>query len=90
MDEEKFEKDLRPIDEKCSCPACKNYSRAYIRHLVRANEIFGLRLLSIHNLRFLQRFTAAMREAIIEERFGNFRREFLNNYIYGSKSKQED
>lgn len=82
--------DKRPIEEGCDCYACRNYSRAYIRHLVRANEIFGLRLLSIHNLRFLQRFTAAMREAIIEERFSNFRREFLNNYIYGSKSKQED
>ena len=82
--------DKRPIEEGCDCYACRNYSRAYIRHLVRANEIFGLRLLSIHNLRFLQRFTAAMREAIIEERFGNFRREFLSNYIYGSKSKQED
>ena len=82
--------DKRPIEEGCDCYACRNYSRAYIRHLVRANEIFGLRLLSIHNLRFLQRFTAAMREAIIEERFGNFRLEFLNNYIYGSKSKQED
>ena len=82
--------DKRPIEEGCDCYACRNYSRAYIRHLVRANEIFGLRLLSIHNLRFLQRFTAAMREAIIEERFGNFRREFLNNYIYGSNSKQED
>lgn len=82
--------DKRPIEEGCDCYACRNYSRAYIRHLVRANEIFGLRLLSIHNLRFLQRFTAAMREAIIEERFGNFRSEFLNNYIYGSKSKQGD
>ena len=82
--------DKRPIEEGCDCYACRNYSRAYIRHLVRANEIFGLRLLAIHKLRFLQRFTAAMREAIIEERFGNFRREFLNNYIYGSKIKQED
>lgn len=85
MKNAEYTHDQRPIEEWCDCYACRNYSRAYIRHLVRANEIFGLRLLSIHNLRFLQRFTAEMRKAIIEERFSEFRRDFLEQYHYGAR-----
>lgn len=85
MKNAEFTHDTRPIEEWCDCYACRNYTRAYIRHLVRANEIFGLRLLSIHNLRFLQRFTAEMRKAIIEERFAQFRSDFLAQYHYGKK-----
>ena len=85
MKNSEYTHDFRPIEEDCDCYACRNYSRAYIRHLVRANEIFGLRLLSIHNLRFLQRFTRAMRQSIIEDRFGQFRREFLDQYNYNAK-----
>lgn len=86
MKNAEFTSDFRPLEEDCDCYACRNFSRAYIRHLVRANEIFGLRLLSLHNLRFLQRFMHEMRQSIIEERFGEFRRNFLDNYNYGAKS----
>ncbi|MBQ1855470.1 MAG: tRNA-guanine transglycosylase, partial [Anaerovibrio sp.] len=86
MKNAEFTSDFRPLEEGCDCYACRNFSRAYIRHLVRANEIFGLRLLSLHNLRFLQRFMHEMRQSIIEERFGEFRRNFLDNYNYGAKS----
>ncbi|MBP3231440.1 MAG: tRNA guanosine(34) transglycosylase Tgt [Anaerovibrio sp.] len=85
MKNAEFTNDFRPIEDGCDCYACRNFSRAYIRHLVRANEIFGLRLLSLHNLRFLQRFMGEMRQSIIEERFGDFRRKFLDAYNYSAK-----
>ena len=85
MKNAEFTSDFRPIEEGCDCYACRNFSRAYIRHLVRANEIFGLRLLSLHNLRFLQRFMHEMRQSIIEERFGEFRHNFLDSYNYSAK-----
>ena len=76
-----LEHDHRVIEEGCGCYACRNgYTRAYIRHLVRAGEIFGLRLLSLHNLYFLEEFVRRMRAAIIEGRFGSFRSELLAGY----------
>jgi queuine tRNA-ribosyltransferase len=59
-----FARDARPLDEECSCPACTSFSRAYVRHLVNQQEILGLRLLSLHNLRFLLQLTAGARAAI--------------------------
>lgn len=76
-----LEHDHRVIEEGCGCYACRNgYTRAYIRHLVRAGEIFGLRLLSLHNLYFLEEFVRRMRAAVIEGRFEHFRSEFLAGY----------
>ena len=73
--------DHEVLEAGCGCYACRNgYTRAYIRHLVRAGEIFGLRLLSLHNLWFLEQFVRDMRKSIIEGRFGAFRSEFLANY----------
>jgi queuine tRNA-ribosyltransferase len=60
----RFERDARPLDEGCACPACERFSRAYLRHLVKQDEILGLRLLSLHNLRFLLDLTAGARSAI--------------------------
>ncbi|MBQ7453845.1 MAG: tRNA-guanine transglycosylase, partial [Selenomonadaceae bacterium] len=60
------------------------FTRAYIRHLIRTDEIFGLRLLALHNLRYLQRFTAAMREAILADRFAQFRENFFAAYEGGN------
>jgi queuine tRNA-ribosyltransferase len=60
----RFARDGRPLDDGCSCPACSRFSRAYIRHLVNQQEILGLRLLSVHNLRFLLDLTAGARDAI--------------------------
>ena len=75
-----YAEDFTPVDPECDCYACRNYTRAYIRHLLKADEINGGRLLSIHNLRFLARLTAEVRAAINEERFGDFRREFMAGY----------
>lgn len=81
-----YEHDFHPIDEHCNCYTCRNYSRAYIRHLVRVNEIFGLRLLTIHNLHFLIDFMRQMRQSIIEDRFPEFYRKFTANFSFNAKS----
>lgn len=66
--------DLEPLDKACSCPVCKNYSRAYIRHLINAGEILGLRLTTYHNLYYLGRLMNEIREAICENRFEDYYR----------------
>ena len=77
-----YERDWTPLDSECDCYTCKNYTRAYIRHLVKANEILGVRLLSIHNLRFLTRLMENIRTAIEEDRLGDFKTEFYKKYGY--------
>lgn len=72
--------DFGPIDPECDCYACTHFSRAYVRHLIKAGEITGGRLLSIHNLRFLIRLMERVREAIAEDRFLDFRKEFYAKY----------
>ena len=69
-----YERDMRPIDEECNCPVCRNYSRAYIRHLFKAKEILGMRLAVIHNLYFYNELMARIRTAIEEDRFEEFRK----------------
>ena len=76
----KFERDFRPLDENCSCHVCKTYSRAYIRHLIRADETFGIRLTSYHNLHFLLNLMEQVRDAIRHDRLGDFREEFFESY----------
>ena len=78
----KYARDYGPIDENCDCYACKNYSRAYIRHLIKANEIFGMRLTSWHNLHFLLKLMESVRQAIAEDRLADFRNEFFASYGY--------
>lgn len=86
MKNAQFTHDHHVLEEGCGCYACRNgYTRAYIRHLVRAGEIFGLRLLSLHNLWFLQEFMRRMRQAILEDRFGAFREEFFAHYVMHGK-----
>jgi queuine tRNA-ribosyltransferase len=72
-----FARDPRPLDESCSCPTCARFSRAYLRHLVNQNELLGLRLLSLHNLRFLLELTAGARAAIERGAFGSYKSEAL-------------
>lgn len=69
--------DTRPLDESCTCYTCQHYSRAYIKHLQRCNEILGARLATIHNLHFYQQLMREIREAIEQQRFDEFAREFL-------------
>ncbi len=76
----KYTNDFSPLDPECSCYACRNYSRAYIRHLIKADEMFGLRLTTIHNLHFLVQLMVQVREAIREDRLGTFRDEFFEKY----------
>ncbi|HZT93401.1 MAG TPA: tRNA guanosine(34) transglycosylase Tgt [Gaiellaceae bacterium] len=73
----RFARDERPLDEECSCPACSRFSRAYLRHLVNQQEILGLRLISLHNLRFLLDLVAAARQAIERGEFLAWRDEAL-------------
>jgi queuine tRNA-ribosyltransferase len=77
-----YERDFSPLDPECDCYACKNFTRAYIRHLIKANEILASVLTSIHNLRFLIRLMEQVREAIWEERLIEFCNEFYAKYGY--------
>ena len=80
-----YERDWRKLDDECDCYTCKNYTRAYIRHLIKTNEILGVRLLSIHNLRFLVRLMEQVRQAIEEDRLLDFKNEFYKKYGYTTK-----
>ena len=77
---EKFERDLRPIDENCSCPACKNYSRAYIRHLFKAKEMLAMRLCVLHNLYFYNKLMEDIRNAIEEGNYKEFKAKRIEKY----------
>ncbi len=72
--------DKGPIEEGCTCPACRSFSRGYLRHLIKSEEILGLRLVSLHNLHFYLNLMAQARTAIEEGRFEVFRRHFVANY----------
>ena len=72
-----FEKDMRPIEEGCQCPACRSYSRAYIRHLLKAKEMLGMRLCVLHNLYYYNHLMTDIRAAIEEGRYAGFKEEAL-------------
>ncbi len=78
----KYEHDFTTLDKDCNCYTCKNYTKAYIRHLFKAKEILGARLLSIHNLRFLVNLMENVREAIKQDSLIDFRDEFYSKYGY--------
>ena len=75
-----FARDFTPIDADCDCYVCQNYTRAYIRHLIKAGEMFGLRLTSWHNIHFLLKLMEKVRAAIAEDRLLDFRDEYLENW----------
>ncbi len=79
-----YEKDFSPIDNECDCYACKNFTRAYIRHLINTKEILGVQLLSIHNLRFLTNLMERVRIEIEKDNLLKFRDEFYKMYGYTS------
>lgn len=78
----KYKDDFTALDHECDCYTCKNYSRSYLRHLVNVNEILGARLLSYHNLYFLLKLCENIRQAIMEDRFMEYKEEFYNKYGY--------
>ncbi len=77
-----YAKDWNSLDKECDCYTCKNYTRAYLRHLVKTNEILGMRLLSLHNLRFLTNLMEKIREEIDRDTLLEFREEFYKKYGY--------
>ena len=80
-----YERDFTSLDPECDCYTCKNYTRAYIRHLVKANEILGVRLLSLHNLRFLTKLMERVRIEIENDNLGTFAEEFYKKYYHEEK-----
>ena len=76
----KFKEDFTPLEETCDCYTCKNYTKAYIRHLITCDESFGARLLSIHNVRFLIKLVEELRIAIEEDRLLEYKEEFISKY----------
>lgn len=82
----RFERDGKPIEEGCQCPACKTYSRAYIRHLLKAKEMLGLRLVVLHNLYFYNKMMEEIREAIRENRYKSYKKEKIEGFNRGIDS----
>ena len=76
----KYKRDFTKVDDDCDCYCCQNYTKAYIRHLIIANETFGQRLLSIHNIRFLIRICENIRQSIKNDNFLTYKEEFLSRY----------
>ena len=76
-----FALDKRPIEENCPCPACCEFTRGYIRHLIKAEEILGLRLITVHNLHFYLNLTRRIRTALENETFTEFRQKFGATYV---------
>ncbi|AMB94596.1 tRNA guanosine(34) transglycosylase Tgt [Aerococcus sanguinicola] len=81
-----YQRDFNPIDPNCSCYTCQNFSRAYVRHLFKADETFGLRLTSIHNLHFLLDLMAQVRQAIRDDNLLDFKEEFFEAYGLNTKN----
>jgi queuine tRNA-ribosyltransferase len=81
-----FARDKRPIEENCACPSCGEFGRGYIRHLIKAEEILGLRLITMHNLHFYLDLMRQAREKVDQGTFDEFRREFVANY----KTREEE
>jgi len=81
----KFREDFTPVESDCDCYACRNFTKAYIRHLITTDELLGGRLLSIHNTRFLTRLTEDLRSAIKEDRLLQYRKDFLEKYFNKEK-----
>ncbi|MDY6065693.1 MAG: tRNA guanosine(34) transglycosylase Tgt [Finegoldia sp.] len=82
MKNAKYKDDFRSLDDECDCYACRNHSRAYIRHLINVDEILGARLLTIHNLRFLLKLMENIRQAIRDDNYLEFKQEFYAKYGY--------
>ena len=85
----KYKEDFSPVEEGCDCYTCKNYTKAYVRHLISVGETFGGRLLSIHNIRFLIKLTEDIRESIENDTFDEFKKEFIENYTKVKNSNKK-
>ena len=81
----RYRRDFTPIDENCDCYTCANYTRAYIHHLFKAKEMLGATLATIHNERFTVRLVDDIRDSIEQDRFADFRAEFLGRFYAGRR-----
>jgi len=81
---QQYEKDMRPIEEGCACPACRDYSRAYIRHLLKAKEMLGMRLCVLHNLYFYNTMMAEIRDALDNGEFASYKKRKLDSMAEGN------
>ncbi len=79
----KYELDDRPLDPMCDCPVCRHYSRAYIRHLLKAKEMLGLRFLVLHNLSFYNTMMSEIREAVEQGRYSEYKKQKLERMESG-------
>jgi len=82
----KYKEDFTSVDDNCDCYACKHYTKAYIRHLITADETFGARLLSIHNIRFLVKIMEELRQAIKDDKMLEYKDNFIKEYINGKNN----
>jgi queuine tRNA-ribosyltransferase len=85
----KHARDFTPLDPECGCYACKNYSRAYLHHLFKAEEILAARLATWHNLQFLQDLMKRIRKAIAEDSLEKLREDFFRKYGYEDDKPEE-
>jgi queuine tRNA-ribosyltransferase len=84
-----YERDMSPLDERCDCKVCKTYTKSYLRHLLKGEEMLGQRLVTYHNLAFLKTLMKEIRTAIQEDRLGDFQKRFFLDY-YGREAILED
>ena len=85
----KYEHDFTTLDPECDCYTCRNYTRAYLRHLIKADETFGLRLCSYHNLYFLVHLMQRVRQAIMDDNLLEFREDFCEKYGYNKPNAKD-
>ena len=76
----KYKEDFTPLDPECDCYCCKNYTKAYLRHLVNVGEMMGGMMLSLHNITFLTKLMRQIRQAVLEDRLQDFAAEFYESY----------
>jgi queuine tRNA-ribosyltransferase len=84
-----YKEDFTPIDDNCNCYCCKNYTKAYVRHLINVNEMLSSMLLSLHNITFLHKLMADMRQAIFDDCLIDFANDFYKNYGEGKGGNAE-
>ena len=81
----KYERDMRPIEEDCMCPTCRNYSRAYVRHLLKAKEMLGMRMCVLHNLYFYNHLMEEIRDALDNGNFKEYKYNVLQSMAEGDR-----
>jgi len=86
----KYERDFSSLDYECDCYTCKNYTRAYLRHLFKAKEILGPRLVTYHNLYFSLKLMENIRQAIADDRLLDYKKEFFEKYGYTQSNKNSN